>query len=254
MKNSCKAILSVFLLALFANAQEVLPPPSDSSLVVAPAPVPTPAPEHPPIIRYSPPMVECPAMAPLPMPVAKEEDYQKNLRVSAYLHPFSLFWGAAYDMFMFTSTVEVPLSLSNSVIIQPTVWLGSSDGYIDDLVEYEKLRRVGTGIGMRHYAADKGQGFYLQALAGLYYFSAESISEKESEDEYRDFLEITTWTKVKGWVGELIFYVGASHKWQNISLFYEGGLGFGYDGTDTYQMGYTNRLVANFNLGIGLPF
>jgi len=247
--------LSVFLLALFANAQETqetLPPsPSDSSLVVAPAPAQIP--EHPPIIRYSPPIVECPVKAP-PLAAAKVEDYQRNLRVSAYLHPFSLFYGAAYDMFMFTSTIEIPLSLSNSVIVQPAVWLGSSDGYINDDVEYEKLRRVGTGIGMRRYATDKGQGFYLQALASAYYLSAESISQRESEDEFLDFQEITTWTKVKGWVGELIFYVGASHKWQNISLFYEGGLGFGYDGTNTYQMGYINRLVANFNMGIGLPF
>jgi len=241
--------LTVFLLALFANAQE--------EEVVAPAPAPAPVPEHPPIIRYSPPIVECPAVAPMaPAPQAAEvkEDYQRNLRVAAYLHPFSLFYGAAYNMFMFTSTIEVPLSLANSVIVQPTVWLGSSDGYISDEVEYEKLKRVGTGIGIRRYASDKGQGFYLQALAGLYYLSAESISQKGDENDYNNLFEVTTWTKVKGWIGELMFYVGLSHKWQNISFFYEGGLGFGYDGTDTYQMGYTNRLAANFNMGIGLPF
>jgi len=199
--------LSVFLLALFANAQEM----------------------------------QC-------LPVA-----QNNLRVAAYLHPVSLFFGAAYNMFMFSSTVEVPLSLRNSVVIQPTVWLGNSHGYIYDFVEYEKLKRTGGGIGMRHYAADKGEGFYLQAVAGAYYISAKSISHKEAEDERLKIPQITTWIKVKGLVGELMFYIGASQKWQNINMFYEGGLGFGYDGTETFQIGYLNRLVANFNFGIGIP-
>jgi len=182
------------------------------------------------------------------LPVAKN-----NLRVGAYLHPLSLFFGAAYNMFMFSSTVEVPLSLRNSVVIQPTVWLGDSHGYIYDFVEYEKLKRAGGGIGMRHYAADKGEGFYLQAVASAYYLSAESISHKEAEDERLKIPQITTWIKVKGLVGELMFYIGASQKWQNINMFYEGGLGFGYDGTETFQMGYLNRLVANFNFGIGIP-
>jgi len=201
VKGSFRTVLSVFLLALFANAQE----------------------------------------APL----------QNNLRVSAYLHPVSLFYGAAYNMLMFSSTVEVPLNLSNSVIIQPTVWLGSSYGYIGDIVEYEKLKRAGGGIGMRRYFEDKGSGFYLQAVTGVYYVSAESISHKESDEKIPD---ITTWIRVKGWVGELMLYMGLSRKWQNINLFYEGGLGFGYDGTETFQMGYINRLAANFNIGIGIPF
>jgi len=154
-------------------------------------------------------------------------------------------------MFMFGSTVEIPLSLSNSVVVQPTVWLGSSEGYIVDDVQYEKLRRAGLGIGLRRYALNKGQGFYLQTVASMYYISAESISHIESNDNSRK--NGTTWIKVKGTIGELMFYIGAAHKWQNLSMFYEGGLGYGYDGTNTYQMGYMNRLVANFNLGVGIP-
>jgi hypothetical protein len=166
---------------------------------------------------------------------AQEPDYQKNLRSVAYLHPVPLFFGAAHDMFMFNSTYEIPLNLSNSVVIQPAVWLGSSDELYP---EYEKLIRVGSGIGLRRYATDKGYGFYLQAVASAYYVSAEKIER---------------WEKVRGGVGELMLYVGSAHKWQNVGFFYEFGMGFGYDGTKTRQYGYINSLATSFNLGLGIP-
>ncbi len=225
MKNSCKEVLLVFLLALFANAQE--------------------------------------ASSPLPN--------EENLRVVAYLHPLPLFFGAASNMLMFSSTVEMPMNLSNSVVIQPIVWLGSSDGYIPNVnviifnddegqndLEYKGLVRVGSGIGLRHYILNKGKGFYLQAIVSAYYFSAKSISSREDvldeEYDYYYTTKIDTWTNVRGVVGEFMLYTGLSHKWENISLLYEIGLGFGYDGTKTRQMGYINRLATNFNLGIGIPF
>jgi uncharacterized membrane protein len=168
----------------------------------------------------------------------KTQDHQKNLRSVVYLHPLPLFFGMACDMFMFNSTFEIPLNLSNSVVIQPAIWLGSSDEEILG-IEYEKLIRVGSGIGLRRYAVDKGYGFYLQIVAGAYYISAEKIND---------------WEKVKGAVGELMLYAGSAHKWQNVSFFYEFGMGFGYDGTETQQMGYINRLATSFNLGVGIPF
>jgi len=179
---------------------------------------------------------------------------EKNLRVVAYLHPLPFFVGAGYNMFMFNSTVELPLNLSNSVVIQPAIWLGSSDGFILDEVEYENLKRVGSGVGLRHYVNNKGYGFYLQAVAGAYYIKAESIQYKEDDDDDYWGYEIKTWKKVKGTVGELMFYIGSAHKWRNISLSYEGGLGFGLDGTKTYQMGYVNKLATNFNFCVGIPF
>jgi len=97
----------------------------------------------------------------------------------------------------------------------------------------------------------------LQTIASAYYFSAKSISHREAEEDYNYGYsppKITTWTNVKGVVGELMLYTGFTHKWQNISLLYEIGLGFGYDGTKTRQMGYINRLATNFNLNIGIPF
>jgi len=224
MKNSGNVILLVFFLTLFANAGEVLPLSNDS-------------------------LQTCEQEKP---------DYQKNLRTVAYLHPTSLFLGAAYNMFLFTSTIENPLSLGNSIIIQPTMWFGSSDLYIAELVNYENLRRLGMGIGIRQYATDKGSGFYLQAMAGAYYTYAESISIKEyngDEDKNKYPLnKITTWRKVRSVLSEVMLYIGSAHKWQNVSFFYEAGLGFGYDGTDTFKIGYFNKLATNFNLGIGIPF
>jgi hypothetical protein len=265
MKNFCIAVLLTLSLALFANAQEAPPPLSnDSSLAITPSD--SSSAIASPIAYKAENKAEQKIIEEYKMSKTRDEnnpeDYQKNLRVVAYLHPLPLFFGAAYDMFMLGSTIEVPMSLKNSVVIQPTIWAGSSGGYIpvpvnDDRVEYKKLKRIGSGVGMRRYVVEKGQGFYLQGIAGAYYIHADSISHKK--DEYEDDYwysapKVTTWTGVKGVIGELMFYVGAAHKWQNISFSYEGGLGFGYDGTNTFQMGYINSLVTNFNLCVGIPF
>lgn len=283
------AVLPLFLLAFFANAQEVLHPlptplaKNDSALAETPTNSLATAvdsslavkKEHPQQIPVWPPVANMGVQEKQKKKTEEKkkeynpEDYKKNLRTVVYLHPVPFIFGAARNMFMFSATIEVPMSLSNSVIIQPTIWQGSSDGYIPDVVKlvflskdevkYENLRRKGGGIGLRHYVLDKGEGFYLQLISSAYYLSAGSISLKEDcegggclKDDSRTY-SLSTWTKVKGWIGELMFYAGATHKWQSISLSYEGGLGFGYDGTETYQMGYANKLVANFNLSVGIP-
>jgi len=248
MKNSCSMASLILFLAFFANAQEAsLPLSNDSSLTTAQEINETK------VEKKMPEKCDC----------INPESYQKNLRTAFYLHPLPLFIGAASNMFMFNSTVEIPLNLSNSVVVMPSAWLGNSDGYVEvfDAVKYEKLIRIGSGIGMRRYARDRGQGFYLQAIASAYYISAKSLSHKENspeEEEKGDSSyiwepKITTYKNIKGVVCDLIFYIGATHKWQNIGFFYEGGLGFGYDGTHTYQLGYINKLAASFNLGVGIP-
>jgi len=243
-------------LVLFANAEEV---PSDSSLVIAQD-------SSSLVVQDSSLSVAQDSSSSivqensLSIANAKEceqekTDYQKNLRMVAYLHPMSLFFGAAFNMFMITSTIEKPLSLSNSVIIQPSVWYGSSDGYIADVVEYEDFTRLGVGIGMRRYAVNKGSGFYLQAIASAYYTFAERIQYREKNDNYYGGYGMKSWIIEKGIIlGELMLYIGSAHKWQNINIFYEGGLGLGYDGTNVFKIGYINKLATNFNFGIGIPF
>jgi hypothetical protein len=279
MKNSCNAALLVLLFALLVYAQEALPTqeapiplPSDSSLAITPTPdsslavVPASLPVAKASEQEKPKIKAETKTEVIAMEKREEKDYQKNLRPVVYLHPMPLFFGAAFDMFMFSSTFEIPLNLNNSVVIQPVVWLGSSDEYIGHInvfnifsddkfgeVEYKKLIRVGSGLGMRHYVLDRSSGFYFQAVASAYFISAESISYKEPEDENWN-REITTWTKVKGVVGELMLYTGLAHKWQNLSLSNEIGLGFGYDGTKTQQYGYINSLATNFNICLGIPF
>jgi len=278
MKRFCNTASLVFLLALFANAQEApLPLSTDSTLVVVPqenytpAPAPVYAPASPMPI-YVPAPLQVVSLQKASPPPENPQDYQKNLRVVAYLHPIPLFFGAANDFFMFNATIEVPLNLSNAFIIQPAVWLGTSDGFFDNInvfsvladevgeVEYKKLNRFGTSIGMRHYVLNRASGFYLQAVAGAYYFSADSITYREPDYDDYDYgyysssSEVTTWTKVKGMVAEFMLYTGMAHKWQNISLSYEIGLGFGFDGTDTHQLGYINSLATSFNICLGIPF
>jgi len=269
MKKSCNAVLLVLFLALLANAQEAPPPLSkdsslavtaDSSLVVAKESSSSVAQVSSSSSIANANEQKANKNAEI-MNLFKKtkkidpEDYQKNLRPVFYLNPLALFYGAANNMFMFSTAFEIPLDLGNSVIIQPAAWLGSSNEYIFfGEVEYEKLIRIGSGIGVRRYAYNRGQGFYLQAIASAYYISAESISYKETPDERSSYENIKSYIKVKGMVGDLIFYVGLAHKWQNISFFYEVGAGFGYDGTDTYQIGYVNKLVLSLNVGLGIPF
>jgi len=265
MKNSYRIVLSVFLLALFANAEESSPIslPRDSSLTVDSL-LATKASEPEKVEKK---IEEKKVEEEKIIKTRKTynpEDYQKNLRVSAYLSPLALFFGAANNMLMFSSTVEMPMNLRNSVVIQPVVWLGSSDGYIPDFnifdvlsyeqseLEYKGLIRIGSGIGLRNYILNKGIGIYLQAIVSVYYFSAKRISYKERDDY--DYLQPEIWTNVKGVVGELMLYTGLTRKWENISLLFELGLGFGYDATKTQQMGYINRLATNLNLSIGIPF
>lgn len=263
MKNFCRAVSLFLFFALFANAQEEvplsppLPPPNDSSVV---EPQPTPPQEV--FAPVAPPPAPPPA-AKAPEPA--KPDYQKNLRMVAYLHPIPLFYGAANDLFMFSATLELPLNLNNSVVIQPVIWLGSSNGFFEDVnvinalsddrdeMRYEKLKRFGSSFGIRHYILERNSGFYLQAVAGLYYISAESLSYNKFIDTYYEEKPYT-YIKVKGAVAELMLYAGLAHKWQNISLAYEIGLGFGYDGTNTHQLGYINSLATNFNLCLGIPF
>jgi len=278
MKNFCNAVLPILLFAFFANAQEApLPLSKDSSLAIPPDSSSVAKQGTPPIQQgiYGFPIVNSGTLEISEKKSHKKEtykkceesnpeDYKKNLRVGVYFHPLPFIFGAKYNMFMFTSTVEVPLSLSNSVIIQPSLWLGSSDGFIpdvvkviyfsDDEVEYKKLKRVGTGIGLRNYVFNKGEGLFLSLVASTYYISAEKIQKRESDSDDYWGEKIKLWKKVEGRIGELMFYVGATHKWQNISLSYEAGLGFGYDGTETYQMGYANKLATNLNVIVGIPF
>jgi len=241
-------------LALFANAEEI---PSDSSLVVVQDSSFMVAQESSSsVAQESSSSIVPESSSSLVVCEQEKPDYQKNLRMVAYLHPLPLFLGGAYNMLMFTSTIEKPLSLSNSVIIQPTIWYGSSDDYVADVVEYEDFTKLGIGIGIRQYLVNKGSGFYLQAIASVYRTSAERIQYREKSDNHQpNGYEIRTWIIEKGLIlTEIMFYIGSAHKWQNINLFYEGGLGLGYDGTNVFKMGYINKLAINFNLGIGIPF
>ena len=80
-------------------------------------------------------------------------------RVSVYLHPLTLIFSVGnfiedrnrMDIVLY-ATVEVPLSLSSSLIIRPSYW------YNPDNI------RLGSDIGIRYYTKEKGKGNYLQGL------------------------------------------------------------------------------------------
>ncbi|MCL2100546.1 MAG: hypothetical protein FWH22_02395 [Fibromonadales bacterium] len=172
---------------------------------------------------------------------AKEQD---NTRVSVYLHPFSLIYSPiVYDPLAIYSTVEIPLSLSNSLIVRPSL------RYRDrPLNERGYLFRLGSDIGLRHFWFKKGEGLYLQAAFGAYYNNSKIYSSTLG----RQF-------EKKGLITDLYGYLGYSWKFSGINIFADIGFGFSdfdVDGKPNidYEGTPSNDPHPDFNIGIGIPF
>ena len=138
---------------------------------------------------------------------------------------------------MIYSTVKIPFNLSNSLIIQPSLWYGeSSKG---------DIFRLGSGIGFRHFVNGKGDGWYLQAMSSIHYYSKEELSDSIYE---------------KGFYADLLGYLGYSWKISVISMFLDTGIGFTTPVNRSSRefalgtLGYKRPLVFDMNLGMGFSF
>ncbi|MCL1956537.1 MAG: hypothetical protein FWF63_04380 [Fibromonadales bacterium] len=164
---------------------------------------------------------------------------QDNTRTSVYFHPISLSSNIFYTVInALYSTIEIPSSLSNSLIIKPSLLREHTD-----LV----LLKLGSDIGMRHYLFKKGKGLYLQEQVGVFYYKRTYVAD--GGDTYFSILTFHE-TRIKGLWFDTMGYLGYSWKLSKVSIFTD--IGFGV----AAGMNHKNINISplpDFNLGIGIP-
>jgi hypothetical protein len=159
-------------------------------------------------------------------------DYKK---ISVYLHPITLLFGANAKMLLLYSTIEIPLSLYNAPIIKPSLW------------NNEDLLRIGSDFGFRHYLAGKGDGLYLQPQAGLFYFSATNWSGSIVDlDDENGNGKLSEKKRSGAWFDGML-YLGNAYKFTYISIYSDTGIGYGC------SLGICS-LIWDANIGIGVSF
>jgi len=178
--------------------------------------------------------------------ITNDTTYDK--RVSVYLHPGSLIFSGGEliesknrfnnrksDIALYL-TVEVPLSLSYSLIIRPSYWYDGRSSFID----FVPIDRKGSDIGIRFFPSEKGKDFYLQGQTGLFFCS--------DKDSYYGKKENYMWFDVMG-------YIGYSAKFSNFRLFFDVGYGYSIKNTRKLPNEFTiwrdNSAIPDINFGIG---
>jgi hypothetical protein len=172
---------------------------------------------------------------------------QNNTRISVYLHPFST--SGMVGQSPLYLTVEIPFSLSNSLIIRPSFLnINHVDG--------DKAFRLGSDIGFRHYLARNGEGLYLQGQMGVFYFRH---NNHKCNDECGDVGTIQPFYSVyiprKSLWLDGMGYIGYSFKFSHVSVFVDAGFGavLGIS-TETGNVKLFNWPWPDINMGIGFPF
>jgi hypothetical protein len=190
---------------------------------------------------------------------AEGDNEQDNQKISIYLHPNSFFcvWMFTYNsiagmdpapFYAIYLTVEVPLNLSNSLIIQPSLLYYESSGttYIthnEKLIE--KMFRLGPGIGFRHFLNGKGDDLrlYLQAMSNIHYYSIKELDPSIYK---------------KGFYTDLLGYLGFSRKRKifglSVCTFSDIGVGIVYPTNNSSPVIfglYKKFLTIDANMGIG---
>jgi len=194
--------------------------------------------------------------------------------VSIYLHPGSYFFmafGAKFDLFpaepdehrddfchLIYLTVEIPLNLSNSLIIQPSLLY--SENTIGTYMSNHKIvgrsieetYRLGSGIGYRHFLNGEGDGLYLQAMSDIHYYSIKLRQENADK-------EVSSTDVKKGFYADLLGYIGYSWKISPVSIFLDTGVGVVSPDKDSSRESVMFGLWKNFitydaNFGIGISF
>jgi hypothetical protein len=180
---------------------------------------------------------------------SQEKDVKSddNQRISIYLHPVTLIAGMAAEpipAFIYI-TGEYPISKFNSIIINPSIWTGGEDVFF----------RVGTGLGIRHFASGEASGLYLQLMPSIHYVS---IDVKD------DVLG-----KITGRIMDVMGYIGYSAKYAGISIFFDVGIGYQWaalsrdkskknddEDSDSFFVPTSasgRYLYGDINFGIGIP-
>jgi hypothetical protein len=141
-------------------------------------------------------------------------------------------------------TVEIPFSLSNSLIIRPSLLKRS--GTERETGGYYDILRVGSDFGFRHYLLgelnERGDGLYIQGQVGIFYCKANYSDDYWGEWDFFSFGSgKALWLDAMG-------YIGYSFKFSRISIFIDVGYGYG----TIWRTGHGE--LYDFNVGIGIPF
>jgi hypothetical protein len=170
-----------------------------------------------------------------------------NQNISLYIHPISLAAGMGVDgeeeepMVIISDeglglllylTLEIPLSEFNSIIVNPSSWWIGLDGEQSDTV----VKRVGSGVGIRHFLYGESKGIYLQAMPSIHYLSLTEGREKNS-----------------GFFTDILGYIGYSVKSSPFAAFTDFGLGYAYTNVSKYFC-HKGCLYFDINMGVGLSF
>jgi hypothetical protein len=177
-----------------------------------------------------------------------------NTRVSVYLHPASLCVNLL-DITAIYSTVEIPFSLSNSLIVKPSLF--------NNYTEF----KLGSDIGFRHYMAGKGEGLYFQGQIGVFYYKRSvdtrgcgcdlydtscECSSIEVIDIPRDYCFPVRFYGKSLWL-DVMGYVGYSWKFSRVSTFIDAGFGSIMGIRTKAKYVYLSGL-PDLNIGVGIPF
>jgi hypothetical protein len=180
----------------------------------------------------------------------KEQD---NTKISVYIHPASLLINILPSNAIY-STIEIPFSLSNSLIIKP--------GFLRDNTD-NKMFKLGSDIGMRHYLSGRGEGFYLQEQIGIFYYKTNHFDdcscdalpgeyECECSDTFFYLLPFHA-VPIKYLWFDAMGYLGYSWKFSYISIFIDVGIGVVLGINDEQNSLYFSPL-PDINIGVGIPF
>jgi len=142
------------------------------------------------------------------------------------------------------STIEIPFNLERSLIIKPSLVKGAKEEMGLDDERFRQLK-VGSDIGMRTYYYKKGDSFYWQMQAGVFYHDAHHL-----------FPEISARNSI--WL-DIMGYSGYSWKFSRLSVFADIGIGLGGLYGNLYVFDCYDKCLGLFpiidaNFGIGIPF
>ncbi|MDR0517330.1 MAG: hypothetical protein LBH25_09840 [Fibromonadaceae bacterium] len=168
---------------------------------------------------------------------------QNNTRVSVYLHPAYFLLFKPFGTIVY-STVEIPFSLSNSLITKPSLL------YVNAIANELHALRLGSDIGFRHYPIGNGEGFYLQGQMGIFYYHSKYSIFPSNYFSDNDCDGDCTGSDTKFVWLDAMAYIGYSIKFSNVSVFADIGIGaFMKNAEIRYLTG-----LYDFNIGVGIPF
>ncbi|MCL2039470.1 MAG: hypothetical protein FWG85_03470 [Bacteroidetes bacterium] len=185
----------------------------------------------------------------------EENKKEKEYSVAVHLHPVSFILSQTITdsdikSLALYSTIEIPYSSSFSFIIRPSLYISESDYHKMSLTAISSSGtndfRLGTDLGIRYYANNDGNSFYVSSTVGLF---------RTTEEKYNtEYQEITSNSK-SFFQADIMVYLGHSTilKKLNISIFFDVGFGLGTM-PSSFMFSKKDHGIFDINFGVGYRF